>query len=398
MVKKRLAFLALTFLYWAGLYTYVPILTSYSNSLGASMVMIGSIGGAYGLLQMVLRIPIGILSDRLHKRKIFIQIGMLFIALSGLTFLLATTPAGLWAGRALSGVAASFWAIITVTYTTMYSEGETNKAIGLLTAMTFSGQMVATLAGGWISDLTSQLGPFWLTLFIGVIGFFLSFMIRDTTTTSRPISLLDIATLFKHRFIWLYSILGIVVQFVSYGTAYVFTPWVAEELGAGDIELGILIFIYTLPSIAAAIFSGSRLTRRIGWKRVLAFSFLLTGLSCLPVPYAGSLGVLYACQFLSGIGRGIGFSGLLSLVVEKASVENKVTAAATYQAIYALGMVMGPMLTGLMGDHFSIQVPYILMALLCLVSAGVARWVSPESRPLPMLAEAPAKSTDSFKG
>ena len=174
MVKKRLAFLALTFLYWAGLYTYVPILTSYSNSLGASMVMIGSIGGAYGLLQMVLRIPIGILSDRLHKRKIFIQIGMLFIALSGLTFLLATTPAGLWAGRALSGVAASFWAIITVTYTTMYSEGETNKAIGLLTAMTFSGQMVATLAGGWISDLTSQLGPFWLTLFIGVIGFFLS--------------------------------------------------------------------------------------------------------------------------------------------------------------------------------------------------------------------------------
>jgi MFS family permease len=380
MIRKRLVFLTLTFLYWAGLYAYVPTLVSYSGSLGASVVMIGSIGGAYGLLQMIMRIPIGILSDRLHKRKIFIQFGMLFIILSGIVFLLAGKPVDLWIARALSGVSASFWAIITVAYTAMYAENETGKAVGLLTAMTFSGQMAATLLGGWISEITNQTAPFWLTLFIGIAGFILSFFISDTKVSTRPIRMLDILGLFKYRFIWLYSLLGIAIQFVSYGSAYVFTPWVAEQLGAGDSELGVLIFIYTLPAIAAAVFSGSKLIRKIGWPKVLALSFLLTGLASLPIPYANSLGVLYVCQFISGAGRGIGFSVLLALVVEKASAEKKVTAAATYQAIYALGMVTGPVLTGLLSSHFEINVPYIVMALLCVIAAAMAYFINPESK------------------
>ena len=45
--------LAAVFL-WMSMYTYVPTLTSYAASLGATAAMIGAIGGAYGIMQIAL--------------------------------------------------------------------------------------------------------------------------------------------------------------------------------------------------------------------------------------------------------------------------------------------------------------------------------------------------------
>ena len=39
--------------------------------------MVGLVVGSYGLIQMLLRIPLGIWSDRIGKRKVFITIGVL---------------------------------------------------------------------------------------------------------------------------------------------------------------------------------------------------------------------------------------------------------------------------------------------------------------------------------
>ena len=62
-------FCLVTSLFWFSMYTYVPVLTSYIESLGASHKMAGAIIGSYGFVQMILRIPLGILSDRMHKKR-----------------------------------------------------------------------------------------------------------------------------------------------------------------------------------------------------------------------------------------------------------------------------------------------------------------------------------------
>ena len=68
--KYRLPlFCLVTGLFWFSMYTYVPVLTSYIESLGASHKMAGTIVGSYGFVQMILRIPLGILSDRMHKKR-----------------------------------------------------------------------------------------------------------------------------------------------------------------------------------------------------------------------------------------------------------------------------------------------------------------------------------------
>ena len=73
--NERYLFLAV-FLFWFSVYTYPSFLTTYvTNKLGAAKTLAGMIVGSYGLTQMILRIPLGILSDAIKKRKLFVMIG-----------------------------------------------------------------------------------------------------------------------------------------------------------------------------------------------------------------------------------------------------------------------------------------------------------------------------------
>ena len=80
-------FCVVTVLYWFSLYTYVPILPVYASSLGASYKLVGLIVGAYGVTQLFLRIPQGVLSDRWRKRKVFVVVALCVSAVSALGML-----------------------------------------------------------------------------------------------------------------------------------------------------------------------------------------------------------------------------------------------------------------------------------------------------------------------
>ncbi|GAA3322733.1 hypothetical protein GCM10020331_043790 [Ectobacillus funiculus] len=53
---------------------------------------VGLVLGSYGLTQMLLRVPLGIWSDRIGKRKVFILLGMLCATLSSLGFTFDSSP------------------------------------------------------------------------------------------------------------------------------------------------------------------------------------------------------------------------------------------------------------------------------------------------------------------
>jgi len=65
----KILFSVIIILFWFSLYIYVPQLSNYAKELGASYRLIGLIGSAYGFSQTILRIPLGILSDKLRNRK-----------------------------------------------------------------------------------------------------------------------------------------------------------------------------------------------------------------------------------------------------------------------------------------------------------------------------------------
>ena len=71
----------------------MPILAAYSKMVTGSLQAAGLVMGAYGLPQFLLRIPLGILSDRWRRRKPFVLLGFLFNGMAALG--LHVVPCGL---------------------------------------------------------------------------------------------------------------------------------------------------------------------------------------------------------------------------------------------------------------------------------------------------------------
>ena len=137
--KRERLMLAAIFLFWFSVYTYPSFLSSYAeHTLKAGSVMVGLIVGSYGFTQMVIRIPLGIVSDIVKKRKLFVQLGFVAsmiasIGLSVVSMFDATPAPALSAAvlvlRGMAGVAASTWVAFSVLYSAAYTPEETGAAM-----------------------------------------------------------------------------------------------------------------------------------------------------------------------------------------------------------------------------------------------------------------------------
>src|SRR5512132_591303 len=110
-----------TVLFWASLYTYVPILPAYVERLSGSLGVVAWIVGAYGLTQLAFRIPLGMWSDRVGARKPVVLIGLLAAMVSGVGMAIARTPILLFVLRALAGTAAATWGLLTVLFASYFA-------------------------------------------------------------------------------------------------------------------------------------------------------------------------------------------------------------------------------------------------------------------------------------
>ena len=182
--SQRLMFTIVTIMYWTAMYIYVPILSPYLSAQHYSLQYIGMVLGSYGLMQMLVRFPLGIASDRLGKRKPFIILGMLAAALSSLLFLIPGTWIWPLAGRLTAGLCASTWVVFTVLYASYFGAGQTDKAMGHISVMTVAGQMLGMLLSGWLTESYSIHTPFIVGAIVAAAGLILALLLKDPQNTA----------------------------------------------------------------------------------------------------------------------------------------------------------------------------------------------------------------------
>ena len=166
----------------------------------------------------------------------------------------------------------------------------------------------------------------------------------------------------------LFRSLALFLQFVSFSTAYGFTPIIAENLGATDAEKGLVTTIYSLTAVIGALANAS-LGKKYRLRGVLVGSFLLQGVLCALLPFLGDIYLLYGVQIVLGFFRGMLLSLLMSLSIERVSPEKQGTAMGFFQAVYSVGMTVGPLFIGLVGDAAGLETGFVLTGA---ISVGIA--------------------------
>jgi MFS family permease len=326
--------------------------------------------GMYGLSQMLLRIPVGIASDRFHKRKLFIIFGILFSIFAGAGILVTHDLTWILILRALAGAAAATWVDFTILFTSYYRKEETTRAIGTISVYNSLGQMLGILCGGWFADRFGWDASFLVGAAVGFVGLVLAFFLMEKfDPDAQKITAKGVAEVAGDKTLLTVSFLSILFQILTFATVFGFTPVYAQSLGADKFDMGLLTFVSTLPTAAAAWIGGRHLAGRIGEKNVVILGFILCGVFTVVIPFSQQLWFLMVTQAIAGFGRGFASPVLMSLAIKGMDVGKRATAMGFYQAIYGLGMFVGPWFMGMAGDWLSLNMGFVIVgALGCLTS------------------------------
>ena len=369
--RSTVIFGVATFFYWAALYIYVPVLPVYALSLGASFAVVGLMVSAYGFSQLCLRIPIGLASDRWGRRKPFSVIGLLFASAGCIVLFFAPNPGWLVVGRAIVGISAAAWVTITVMFSDYFKPAQLPGAMALLTFLSGLSQLVSTGAGGWLADLDGPRAPFVVGIVFGVIGAILLFLVPEERVQKKSTATWkSMAKVGTSSYLLRVSIVGALLQFTFWATTYAFVPVYAHNLGASKTMLGLLtsgaLVPYTLASLAV-----SRWAVRVGAARLatVGLAFCVVGAGVVPLTH--SIALLAASQCLAGLGRGLTMPVLLGLAIQRIAPSEKATAMGVFQAVYAIGMFLGPASAGLIAESLGLTGAFLISASMCLAAVVV---------------------------
>ena len=370
-------FMATTIVYWISMYIYVPILSPYLNNKGYSLSFIGIVLGSYGLIQLLLRLPIGVLSDLFRKRKVFIGIGMVCAATSCALFVLPDLWLWPLLGRAIAGICASTWVAFTILYASYFQEDETSKEMGQISVLTVCGQMIGMVLAGWLTDLFNNQAPFIAGIFFALIGLLLAQLLYEPKTgfsREHGMSIRLIKEVIKSADLLKASYLSILAHCVLFITMFGFTPLKATELGASGSQLTLLVLAFMIPHAAAAIIGTTIFVSRYGYYGTIYIAFILSGICTLALAITPNLNIMYATQAINGFAQGLHLPLFLTLAIQSIKPFAKATAMGLYQAIYALGMFAGPFIAGLMNKSFGVNSGFWLgscFAFLAVISLAI---------------------------
>ena len=351
--------LAAIFCFWFSMYTYPSFFSAYvSDRLLAPEVMTGLIVGAYGFAQMILPIPLGIASDWTRRRKPFVVLGFCasLLACAGLMLtesLAARGQVGTFThavtllARGLSGVTAATWVSFSVLYSASYEADEIAPAVSRLMVPQYGSQIVAMLLGAQLAQRVHETAAFALAAVAALAGLVLVRRVPDRPPEEERLTLKSFAAVLNDRGLKVGTLLGTLFRLVCWGTVLGFVPnWARDVAGFSVSQLGYLSVMYLLPNTIMARLSGACLAPRFGFRKVLAAGFAIVGVACFLYPRATELWALLAVQGVFGVGMGLILPLTLSAAIRDIPDRRRGAAMGVYQAVYGVGMFIGPVAAG----------------------------------------------------
>lgn len=357
-------------LMWFSMFSYVPILPAYAAELGADAAVIGLIGGVYGLLQIGLRVSLGLWCDRLGRDRLLLLAGFALMAASALMFLAGESLAWIVAARLVAGAAAAFWVVLSAAYT-KYQRGDTQvKGQGMLSFAANAGKVLAAAACAVAAQYFGYRSTFVIALITAAAGAAAVLGVRDAPLPAAGCAppLREQMKLFRKRDLLVFCALALISQMVSFAVPTTFTAVIAEGLGADSMQLGLLQMVYFAVTSVTSLIVATKLYRQMGGIWWLTLTFAAGAVSCVPDFYA-SLPAIYLMQILSGLCYGVTLAVLAGFVVQAVPPVQRGAATGIFQSLYAVGIFLGPVAAGALFEEVSPQAAYWVFVVLCALCA-----------------------------
>jgi predicted MFS family arabinose efflux permease len=356
---RLIQYILAVFLFWVSLYLYYPTLSIYVETITDDLAKVGTVLAMYGFWQMVIRIPLGMISDWFTRKKPLILIGFLLSGLGALIMAQANGYAGLLIGRTITSFSASFWVILVVVFSRLFPAEEAVRATALLTLINTLGRLVGTGLNGWLNDLGGYTLAFYVAVAVSSLAVIFMIPGKERTSSYLSPSLSTLKALIKRKDIMVPSWLSVLSQYMVFGSTFGFIPILAKTFGASNVMISMLMVLNLVIVIIGNLLV-ARLIKRFSASSMILCSFFTLCLGLIVAGLAKSLPMIFVAQVLIGASNGVHYPTLMGLSIERVDSSERSTAMGIHQSVYAIGMFAGPWICGLLANWIGIEAMFIL--------------------------------------
>lgn len=373
MVKKqRFVLNVIVLLFWFAQYVYIPYQTTYLVSQNLSMDIVGLILGIYGGMQMCCRMPIGIYSDTRKQHSLLIILGMTFAGLGSLLRICLPTRIGFFLGNILAGFGSSMWSAFMAMFLGLYPDNEKQEATGLIMFLNNAGKLTAFICATICYPILGMKFLCSLGVTAGAVGALSGIWLRKSSSKRTCGKATEFSFHFLSKRLLLFAVLTLMQQGVQMSTAMAYTSDVLKQAGASQVQIGLSSIIYMTASVFFSRIVSMEGVKKKGPRFWIPFSFLTIGLYCWGVPNAPNIYVIWLLQIAAGLQTGLLFTYLTAEAVNGIKAEQRATALAFFQMMYAVGMTVFPMISGAISEQYGLKTAFYLLGIVGIMGAGIA--------------------------
>ncbi len=378
--RKNIIFLLVSAAIFMDMMAYtlvIPVLPSYSTSLGADTLMIGVIYGAFSAALLLFSIPFGMLSDRIGRRKLM-ALGMLSLAATNVIFAVSGNVYILILARLLQGTSgAATWSAGLAMLADAFGPEERGKRLGLAMSAMSAGTLLGPVIGGILYDSLGYAPTFILpaALAFGVGILFVAAGEPPRSTASRPLK--DrLAPFLNKRRTFLAISLAVVAGAMAYGLLEPYMPvYMYQAFSATPTLIGLSFGAMSLLSIVSQPLAG-KLYDAHGGRELIATGFICSALVISASVAMPSLALTAAVFSLMGITMGFALTPMLPLLSDLYKDGSSLGLVyGIYNTLFSLGLAIGPLAGGLLIEGFTFRFTVLMYAAL-LFAAGAGAYLS----------------------
>ncbi len=343
---------------------------------------------AFGISKAIANYFTGKLANRLGKKNLLL-LGWL-IALP-IPFALIYAPNWNWviAANVLLGISQGLtWSSTVVMKIDLVGEKDRGFAMGLNEfAGYFSVGLVAFLTS-WIADPSGVTPyPFYLGIFIAVIGFLLTYIwVKDTaafvqketdTNTTPTLKGVFVETSFKNKTLSSVTQAGLINN-LNDGMIWGLLPIVLLSLHFSQSSLGLLTAIYPTVWGFGQLFTG-KLADHYPKKKLLFWGMLSQGLAIILLPFANDWYAVAAISAALGWGTALVYPTFLSTIAQATPPKQRAESLGVFRLWRDLGYAIGAILSGITADLLGVAYAIFLIGALTLLSSLVIKFRMPSA-------------------
>lgn len=354
----------------------------------ASKTAILSFITAFGITKAIANYYTGRLANRFGRKNLLLFGWLLAMPIP---FILIHAPSWNWVvfANILLGISQGLtWSSTVVMKIDLVGEKDRGLAMGLNEFAGYLAVGVVAFLSGYIANKYGVTPyPFYLGIFIAVVGFILSAIwVKDTrafvqkesrTSQSTQLDNVFLQTTFKDKTLSSVTQAGLVNN-LNDGMIWGLLPMVLLSLGFNSENTGIITAIY--PSVwgIGQLFTG-KMSDHYSKKAMLFWGMLLQGVAILVIPFLNDFYLLASISAILGMGTALVYPTFLATVAQATSPKQRAESIGVFRLWRDLGYAFGAVISGITADIFGTAYAIMLIGGLTIVSSLIIKFRMPQT-------------------